>query len=601
LEDGHSESTVKTLTSGASSDLIGQISTSRAAGGGLYSPYVGAIVDVFRMLDNFHTAGYQYIPALGVPSQDELNLKLNNPPSFRKPKSVLVISLPPVEQVPAPSLRALKTNDSICLQKPGLLLSVEGAPLVFSSELAHDFTLQVKNKAGEIIDLPAKADPNRGGFSIDTSKITGTTFGSDLQGQLQGHWGFKPFNGPTFRFWNAQPGNWSFSPGDSTALIVGRSDVIHLHSENATCVSDINFKNQQGKEFDTVWKQTKANEIEVQLLLKDEAAGPATLLVEQFGLTEPDKLSLQTYSEAGRLDEFRINAGDTVGTLKGTRLDEVTRIDAKGISFIPTDLTRADGRDELKLQGAQSAKEALQSGEIINALVTLKDGRTQPLKMFVDLPRPKVALVSKSVEPGPTATTVHLGSVNQLPLDGTLSFFLKSEVPATFQRNEKIEVASEDGLLTTTLSIDDGSLVLEDAQSVLARFNPLKSFGESAFGPLHFRAVQTDGRKGDWQPLVTLVRVPSLTDVHCTSVADEPCTLNGTNLFLIDSIATTADFSDPVSVPMGITTNTVTAPRPTEPVLYIKLRDEPAVVSTATLPSISKFASSLLGRRKKSQ
>src|SRR6185369_11589625 len=110
LEDGHSQSMVNALTSGAGSDLIGQISTTRVAGGGIYSAYVGAIVDVVRMLDNFHTAEYQYIPALGVPSGDELNLKLNNPPSFRKPKSVMVISLPPVEPVQTPPLRGLSTN-----------------------------------------------------------------------------------------------------------------------------------------------------------------------------------------------------------------------------------------------------------------------------------------------------------------------------------------------------------------------------------------------------------------------------------------------------------------------------------------------------------
>jgi hypothetical protein len=598
MEDMHSESMVKTLTSGASSDLIGQISTSRAAGGGAYSPYVGAIVDLFRMMDNFHTAGYQYIPALGVPSGDDLNLKLNNPPSFRKPKSVLVIGLPPVETEQIPPLRALRASDAVCMAKPGVVLPAEGAPLVFSSELAHDFVLQVKNKLGQTVELPAKPDPNRGGFVVDVSKTSGMAFDSDLKGTIQGYWGFKKLNGPSFRLWNARATNWALSSEDRTGLIVGRNDVVRLQADNAACVSGIKFKNREGKELDATWKQTKAGELEVEVPLKNESVGQVALLVQQFGLTEPDQISLQAYSEAARLDEFRINSGDTQGVLRGTRLDEVASLDLRGIHFTPGDLSRADGRDELRLRSEDVVANAFQPGERVSARVVLKDGRVQDLAAFIDSPRPKVTLVSKNIEPGPTGAAVRLGSDDQLPLDGTLSFFLKSEIPANFQRNEKIEVATEDGLLSTTLGLDDGSLVLEDSQSVLAHFNPMKSFGSSAFGPLHFRPVHSDGRKGDWQQLATLVRVPLLTDVHCTNTADKQCTLSGTNLFLIDSIATSADFSDGVSVPLGIATTSVPTPHPTEPVLYLKLRDDPNVVSTATLPAIPKLASSFAKRKK---
>jgi len=355
LEDGHSQSMVNALTSGAGSDLIGQISTTRVAGGGIYSAYVGAIVDVVRMLDNFHTAEYQYIPALGVPSGDELNLKLNNPPSFRKPKSVMVISLPPVEPVQTPPLRGLSTNDAICMQKPDLVLPAEGAPLVFSSELAHDFVLQIKSKSGELLELPAEADPNRGGFLIDIEKTSNVALDTDLRGMLRGNWGFTPFNGPTFRLWNVRATNWSLAANDRSALIVGRNDVIHLQAENATCVGGVSLQNQGGKKLDTVWKQTKPGELEVQLPLKDEPAGLSTLLVRQFGLPQPDRIPLQTYSEAGHLDEFRINAGDVTGILKGTRLDQVTGLDMRGIHFTPADLSRSDGRDQLRLQGTEAA------------------------------------------------------------------------------------------------------------------------------------------------------------------------------------------------------------------------------------------------------
>lgn len=599
LEDGHSQSMVSTLTSGAGSDLIGQLSTTRAAGGGVYSPYVGAMVDVARLLESFHSPEFQYIPALGVPSRGELKLKLNNPPSFRKPMSVLVIGLPPVEPGQTPPLRPLNANDALCLQKPTLVLPAEGAPLVFSSDLAHDFVFQIKNKSGEVLELPAKPDPTSGGFIIDTRKTHAVAFDSDISGTLHGYWGFKQFDGPTFRIWNAHSMTWSLAPADKTSLIVGRNDAVHLQAENVACVDDIHLKNQQSKEVDTTWKQLKPGELEVQLPLKNEPEGPVTLLVKQFGLTDPDKIPLQTYSEAGHLDEFRINAGDREGTLKGTRLDEVSGLEVKGVQFTPGNLSRAGGRDELRLQGPESAASAFQPGESVNARVVVKDGRTLELKSSIDQPRPKVNLVSKNVEPGPTGAAIHLGSENELPQDGKLSFFLKTEVPASFPRAEKIEIATEDGSLTTMLGLDDGSLILEDAQSVLAHLDPMKSLGASAFGPLRFRPVHADGRKGDWQPLATLVRVPFLTDVRCNDASEKECTLSGTNLFLIDSVAANADFSESIAVPLGITTSSVTVPRPTAAVLYIKLRDDPTVVSTATLPAMSKSATTSADRRQK--
>jgi hypothetical protein len=599
LEDGHSQSMVSTLTSGASSDLIGQLSTSRAAGGGAYSPYVGAIVDVARLLDNFHNPQYQYIPALAVPSRGELNLKLNNPPSFRKPMSVLVIGLPPVEPAQTPPLRPLNANDALCMQKPGLVLPAEGAPLVFSSDLAHDFVFQVKNKAGELVDLPARPDAARGGFVIDARKTQGVAFNSDATGTLRGYWGFKQFDGPSYRLWNAHSMTWTLAAADKTSLIVGRNDGIRVLAENAACVDDISLRNQQGREVDTTWKQTKPGELEVQVPLKNESAGPATLLVKQYGITEPDSIALQTYSEAGHLDEFRLHSGDHEGVLKGTRLDEVTGLDVKGVHFVPVSLSRAEGRDELRLEAPESAATTFLPGESIGARVLVKDGRTLELRSSVDPPRPRVTLVSKNVEPGPTGQAVHLGSENEVPQDGKLSFFLKTEVPAVFPRNEKIEVSTEDGALSTMLSLEDGSLVLEDAQSVLAVLDPTKSFGASAFGPLRFRPVNAEGRKGDWQPLAVLVRVPQLNDVHCTTTPEKQCTLTGNNLFLIDSVAANADFTDSVSVPLGITTASVTVPKPTGPVLYIKLRDDPSVVSTATLPALSKANTTSAERRQR--
>src|SRR5438552_15217479 len=109
---------VTALTSGSGSDLIGAISSTKLAGGGIYSPYVGAIVDLAKMMSSFRTPEYQYIPALALESGERLDMKLNNPPSFRKPLSVLVASLPAVESAQLPPLRTVDPNQVLCLEKP---------------------------------------------------------------------------------------------------------------------------------------------------------------------------------------------------------------------------------------------------------------------------------------------------------------------------------------------------------------------------------------------------------------------------------------------------------------------------------------------------
>src|SRR4029077_7499058 len=62
LDDQHSQSMVASLTTGAPTDLLTQLSATPTARGGYYSPYVGAVVDVVRILSTAHTAQYQYIP-----------------------------------------------------------------------------------------------------------------------------------------------------------------------------------------------------------------------------------------------------------------------------------------------------------------------------------------------------------------------------------------------------------------------------------------------------------------------------------------------------------------------------------------------------------
>ena len=176
-----------------------------------------------------------------------------------------------------------------------------------------------------------------------------------------------------------------------------------------------------------------------------------------------------------------------------------------------------------------------------------------------------------------------LANQDELPQDGKLLFFLKTEIPETFSRTQRIEVATSDGAYDVSLSLDDGSLVAQDAQTVMATLDPLKSFGLSAFGSLRFRAVDGNA-KGDWQPLASLVRFPALKEVRCPESPDKQCVLSGANLFLISAVASDPEFKHSVPVPEGFADSTLSVPRPENSLLYLKLRDNPSSVNPATLP-----------------
>jgi len=585
LDDGHSQSMVAALTSGPGSDLVGAISATKMAGGGAYSPYVGAIVDVAKMMENFHTADYQYIPALALPKHDELNLRLNNPPSFRKPMSVLVVGLPAIEAAQLPPLRAVEPKQVYCLQQSRLVLPVDGAPLIFSTNYAHDLMLHVQTKAGLGIDLPASADAARGGFVIDSRALRAGDLDEGSTGTLKGYWGFQPFDGPTFQMQSAHSAKWVLASADATALIVGRQDAFHLQSEKAPCVDDVTMKGPRGKALKATWKLLKADELEVEVPLKDEPAGPVVMLVAQSGLSKPDEIPMQAYSEGSHLDQFTFKAGDQQGVLSGTRLDEIAAMEVGGVHFAPGTLSRAGGRDELHLAAVNGAAvQALEANQKLVAHVALKDGRVLDLQTTVEAARPRVVLVSKSVQPGATPSAIRLGNTEDLPQDGQISFFLKTEIPATFPRGEKVEVATEDGSAHVLLGISEGTLYLQDSQTVLATLQPLKNLGSSVFGTLRFRPVGENGEVGDWQTLAKLVRVPMLKEVRCPDSADKPCSLIGQDLFLIDSVASDSQFEHNVAVPAGFVNSSLTVPRPNGTLLFIKLRDDPAIVNRAALP-----------------
>jgi hypothetical protein len=588
LDDAHSQTMVATLTSGPSTDLLAQISSTPNARSGYYSPYIGAVVDVARILSTTHTAQYQYIPALELPRRDALNLRLNNPPSFRNPKSVIVIGLPPVTSAPIPPLRVVDAAQEFCTGKPSLLLPADGAPLVFATELAHNLVLHVETKSGAGIDLPAQPDAMRGGFLVETKPLQSADLPAEVNGTLRGVWGFHSFDGPHYRLRTAKPAQWIVASKDASALIVGREDTLHLQSADACCVSEVKVHDEQGKALETEWKTTKPDELEVKVPLQKTSSGSLTMVIKKFGLHEGDEITLHTYAEASRLDSFNIHSGDADGILKGTRLDLVDSLEVNGLRFAPQSLSRVHQQDELKMFTQDAlARTKLHPGDSIVVHVSLKDARVLDLKTEVEAQRPAVSILNKSVQldQNVSSPVVHLGSPDELPQDGHLNFFLRAQVPAAFPATEKIEVATADESYRVQLNFKDGNLTMQDSKTLFAVLDPMKLLGPSAFGALKFRPVTSDGIDGDWQPLVTLVRVPTFKGMNCPSDSEKQCILRGDKLFLLDSVSTDADFANSVPVPEGFAQGELAIPVPKDKTLYIKLRDDPSTVDTLTLPA----------------
>jgi hypothetical protein len=589
LNDGHSTSIVEALTAGPANDLAMEASYTPQLGYGYYSPYLASMLDIARLLGSFNTAQYQYIPALALPQSERLALSLNAAPSFQNPKSVLVAALPAVEGPQLPPLHAVDPQQVYCARKNSLVLPVEGAPLVFSTAYAHDLTLRLAGDDGQSIELPAVADAAQGGFVVTTSGVSGAALGSSVHGSLHGSWGFEPYEGPKFQLLNTHSEDWRLPDQERSALIVGRENTIHLQAGSVSCIDQIMLRDPAGKEFKPEWKPVQPGEVELKLPLQEAQPGSLTLLVGQYGDAGPEPVALQAFAEAAHLDGFTLHSGDATGLLQGTRLDEVASLYFRGIAFAPGQMSVNHGGDALQMiaQDPQAAA-ALPQGVTGGAQVRLKDGRALDARVTVDAPRPSVALISASVQLPPAAHdgSVQLGDPAELPQDARLVFSVRAREPATFAYDERIEVATTDESATTTLSLAAGSIMLERSSVAVAVLDPAVAFGRSVFGPLKFR-VTLAGSIGDWQPIATLVRLPVLTDLRCPSTPELACKLTGANLFLIDSLSADSDFRHPVPVPDGFPGNTLPIPQPTDGHLFLRLRDDPAVVNPVNVQVVA--------------
>jgi hypothetical protein len=588
LNDGHSTSIVQALTSGPTGDLALALSTTPQANSGFTSPYISSAMDIARIMESFRTAQYQYIPALATEQGDQLSLELNSVPSFQNPKSVLVVALPAVEAPLMPPLHPVDPKEVYCAEKTELVLPAEGAPLVFSTGYAHDMVLRLKGKNGKFVDLPVKADAEKGGFVADTAGLSPTNFGDALDGSLRGYWGFEPYNGPEFKLENARPQHWQLVDDDQQSLIAGRDDLVHIETENAACVDSILLQKPTGETVKADWKSTGPNQVAITVPLKKVKPGALKLLVKEYGSKDPDTVPLQAFAQASHLDSFTLHAGDLSGVLKGSHLEDVKELTLNGVRFRHDPLPSTKNADELSLITADvKAAYALKEGEATTAKVFLNDGRILNLETTVASPRPKVTLIGKSAQPSAsiTADKLQLADQDEIPQNAHLTFSIHAQVPAAFTGEEKIEVGTIHGAYLTTLTLNNG-LTLEDSQVAVATLDTGKAFAASAWGPLRFRLIE-DGVAGDWQPLTTLVRLPEFGDLKCPDSPDQLCQLTGSRLFLVDSVSSDPQFVHSIQVSEGFPGYFLSVPRPTNGELYVKLHDDPSVVNSITFPTES--------------
>jgi hypothetical protein len=271
---------------GAATDLVMTLSTTSAAGSGVYSPYIGAIRDIVGIFGAMHSARYQYIPALGLGHGDRLALVLNTPPSFADPKSVLMVALPGIK--PAIALVPHHRPGGLppCLGAAEPLAPLVISPLYYATDFARDLALRVHLADQAVTDLPLLPDPVRGGLIIKPGTVLPKDASGPITATLTGMWGFDTFTGPDVAL--ATPGDWHWQrkePGkDDTPLL--------LSGAASACVAAVSVTAPHGKPQPVSWKVEAPDEIAVALPPGQDRHESLTIGIEGPPGTAPATLTV---------------------------------------------------------------------------------------------------------------------------------------------------------------------------------------------------------------------------------------------------------------------------------------------------------------------
>jgi hypothetical protein len=579
LDDNHGQTMANSLSTGASSDLVNEAGQ---ADGALYSAYVGTLVDLVHLAGLLHTAQYRYIPAISLPSDATMKLKLNSPPSFFNPKSVIVVALPPIEPAHPPQLHPEDPNESFCLANPSMALPIRGTPSLFSTSYSHDVAIEF-GIGKSAIRIPLTPDAYDGGL-IPANQITAKfqAFGSDgitVHGKLEGYWGFDKLNGPIL--------NFQYSPGDdwklvrSTALLAGQDEEATLQGRGTACVHKVSVVDPNGESAPVMFDQGSDNDsLILHLPFKKKPGGNYSLVIDQYGSAVAARVDITVYSRDLRIDKMLLGAEGSA-ILLGEHLQKVGSVKVGDQVFLPTGAA-PDGRG-LPLRAPHTPATHSET----KATVILEDGGVMTVPVATEDPGATLKLLSSDstlVTPkGEVA--INLSSQQDIALHGVLHFVVQSE--GIFPRGQDIEISTADGTVHTSISLLSGDLILQDDHTAVGMVDLDKAFGESAFGELRARAIPGDGTVGNWVTLGKLVRRPHITAIHCTNFDVPTCMVEGSDLFLALAFSTTEDFASAISVPTGFDGSNFAIPMKhyaRGSTLYVRLRDDPEGFATIRIP-----------------
>ncbi|MDB5702200.1 MAG: hypothetical protein JWL66_2399 [Sphingomonadales bacterium] len=578
LQDTHSSALADTL-SGAPTDLAFQLSATPQAGYGSYSSYIGVIRDVFRLFGAFQSSQLQYIPALAQMPKGGIaggvGILLNTPVSFAKPTSVMVVGLPAIEAPKPPPLRR-SDPDTLSCARPGMVLGVEGAPLIYATDYAHDMALQLTRADGTKADVALRSDPSVGGFVADGPMPAGP-FAPVIAGQLHGRWGFSPFEGPGFALSQADGGNWKAV--DRTSLVAGRSNELELLGDGAGCVTQVQMQRGDAPAQDVTWKQSGQQGIVVTLPLEKVEPGRVSVVIKGAVGATPSTITLKALREAGSLDDFVIHAGDDEALLTGSRLDQVTGVTVGTLNFQPGALTRVDRQDRLTLRAVDIAAATALDGKSQSADVTFIGGRHKKVDVTFAPRRAAVTLLHVTGQ----SPDRHGNLMIALPAsqvfaqDARLSFAFRLEGSTALSGRETIEIGTADGRVATMIQPGKG-YDLQDASTGIVAFGPADALGPTGYGPLRFRVVSNDAASA-WTPLPIVARLPEIRSLVCAR--GKACRISGNKLFLIKAVGTTKDLAKAQDIPDGFVATEIMTPAGPDGRIYLQLRDAPQAAAAS--------------------
>jgi hypothetical protein len=585
LDDDHSQTMANAISTGASSDLVNEAAQ---ADGALYSAYVGTLVDLVHLAGSLHTAQYRYIPAISFPTGATMNLKLNSPPSFYNPKSVIVIALPPIEPPHTPRLHLEDPNEAFCLANPSMALPFRRTPALFSTGFSHDLAVVFgSDKSRTRIALTPDAydgglipaDPIPEGL-LDKFETIAADGSAIVRGRLEGYWGFDRLDGPILTFQYSPGDKWKLL--DAKAFIAGENTQVTLQGRGTACVEKITMLDATGESTPVSFDRDSNNgNLLLHLPFKGRSPGSYSLTIAQHGTSAVMRIPVPVYSKDIQVDKMLLGEGDSA-ILLGEHLQKVVSVKVGDQTFVPSGAAPDERGLQLRASGTPAPDDPPE------AIVKLKDGglMTVPVSDEESGATLKVLSCDSTLSTPNGEIPVGLSSQRDIALHGMLHFVVQSA--GAFPRGQIIEISTADGAVHTTISLNSEDLILQDDHTAVGMVDLDKVFGESAFGEIRLRAVPGDGTVGNWVTLGKLVRRPHISAVHCTSVGVPTCMVEGSDLFLALAFSASDDFASAVPVPTGFDGSNFAIPMKANSrnsTIYVRLRDDPEGLATIRIPA----------------